>query len=250
MKKPLYTFLFLLLLIGCAEEKEKLAFTEEKFQKQLLLPGGKDTTIIKVILPVATNKSIAADSINKKVFAVVKEIVYFGDKPFTSKDYNLLLESFIVSYKQFVHDFPDYNIPWEASLKGKVLFQTDSILNIQIDHYSFTGGAHGNGGLRSILINPNTGKTIANKDLFINENDFKAFAEKQFRIKYKIPANGSINATGFQFEDEKFHLPLNIFYTEKGLLLYYNQYEAAAYVEGPKELFLPYEMINAFLKIK
>jgi hypothetical protein len=52
------------------------------------------------------------------------------------------------------------------------------------------------------------------------------------------------------FEDEKFYLPQNIFYTDKGLLLYYNSYEAASYADGPKELLLPYKEVNEYLMVK
>ena len=123
-------------------------------------------------------------------------------------------------------------------------------MNIRIDHYTFTGGAHGYEGLQSLLFDPDTGKSISNDKLFKNKNAFKAFAEKKFRAKYNIPESGSINATGYQFEEDKFELPQNIFYTDKGLLLHYNQYEAASYADGPKELFFPYTEINEFLAIK
>lgn len=49
------------------------------------------------------------------------------------------------------------------------------------------------------------------------------------------------------FEGDQFQLPLNIFYTDKGLLLYYNRYEIAAYADGPKELLIPYEELKNFL---
>jgi hypothetical protein len=120
-------------------------------------------------------------------------------------------------------------------------------LNIEINHYTFTGGAHGYQGLRSLIFNPDTGKSIPNDQLFKDKNAFKAFAEKKFRTKYNIPENKSINATGFQFEDDKFQLPLNIFYTDKGLLLHYNQYEAASYAYGPKDLFLTFNEVNNYL---
>ncbi|MFV8388928.1 RsiV family protein [Flavobacterium sp. LB1P71] len=65
-----------------------------------------------------------------------------------------------------------------------------------------------------------------------------------------MPENKSINATGLMFEDEKFYLPQNIFYTDKGLLLYYNSYEAASYADGPKELLLSYKEVNEYLAVK
>ena len=52
------------------------------------------------------------------------------------------------------------------------------------------------------------------------------------------------------FEDDTFHLPQNIFYTDKGLLLFYNPYEVASYAEGTKELLLTYKEVNDYLLIR
>lgn len=244
-----YTFLFvsLLFLTSCTKE---LSFKEQTFEKKSALPCKTNCPQISLKVPIAQDVPIVADSINKKVFSVLKEIVYFGEKPFQSTDYNDLTESFISSYEEMQKKFPEDKFGWEAKIEGNVEYQSDSILNIKFNHYTFTGGAHGYQGYRSLLFNPKTGKTITNNQLFKSEKDFKAFAEKEFRNKYKIPANGSINATGLMFENEKFNLPLNIFYTKEGLLLYYNSYEAASYADGPKELLLPYDKVNDYLIFK
>lgn len=248
MKTFLFPFLFLFLMMDCSDEQ--LMFTQQNFKKQLVINNNKDTTFVTVKIPIFENNTIASDSINNKVFKIAKEIIYFQDQPFSSNDYNVLLTAFINSYRQFVKDFPDYHQPWEITLNGTVTYQSASLICIEMNYYAFTGGAHGNAGLRAVLCDAKTGKMILNDALFNNIKAFKAYAEKQFRLKYKIPENQSINATGLQFEEEKFQLPLNIFYTDKGLLLYYNQYEIASYADGPKELVLPYEEIDGFLKIK
>jgi hypothetical protein len=49
------------------------------------------------------------------------------------------------------------------------------------------------------------------------------------------------------FKNDKFHLPQNIFYTEEGLLLYYNSYEAASYADGPKEILFSYDEVSKYL---
>ncbi|MBF7091072.1 DUF3298 and DUF4163 domain-containing protein [Flavobacterium sp. ALJ2] len=244
-----YTFLFVTLFILTSCTKE-LSFKEQTFEKKSTLPCKSNCPQISLKIPIAQNPPIVADSINKKVFSVLKEIVYFGEKPFESTDYNDLTTSFIGSYEEMHKKFPDDKFGWEAKIEGNIEYQSDSIINIKINHYTFTGGAHGYQGYRSLLFNPKTGKTITNKKLFVNEKDFKVFAEKQFRAKYKIPVTGSINATGLMFENEKFNLPLNIFYTKEGLLLYYNSYEAASYADGPKELLLPYDKVNDYLVFK
>lgn len=231
----------------CSKE---LAFENQSFEKKTSLACKENCPHIKIIIPIAKDVPIVADSINKKVFSVLKELVYFGEKPYTSTNYNGLINSFITSYEQLRKDYPKDVFGWEAEIEGSIKYQSESILNIKIKHYTYTGGAHGYQGLRSLLFDPKTGKSIPNNQLFKDENAFKAFAEKKFRSKYDIPENKSINATGFLFEGDKFSLPLNIFYTDKGLLLYYNLYEAASYADGPKELPLSYNEVNEYLLIK
>jgi hypothetical protein len=242
----LYAIL-IFLMAGCSKE---LVFENQSFEKKTNLPCAENCPHIKVTIPIAKGVPIVADSINKKVFSVLKELIYFGKKPYTSTDYNGLVNLFIGSYEQLQKEYPKDVFGWEAEIEGSIKYHSDSILNLQIKHYTYTGGAHGYQGLRSLLFDPGTGKSIPNDQLFKNKNAFMTFAEKKFRSKYKIPENKSVNATGFLFEGDKFSLPLNIFYTDEGLLLYYNPYEASSYADGPKELLLPYKEVSDYLLLK
>ena len=245
-----YFIIYTLLLFSVAQCSNELIFEQESFQKKTTLPCSENCPSISVKIPVANGVPVIADSINKKVFSVLKEIIYFGEKPYTAKDYNGLLTSFIDSYEKLQKEFPNDKFGWEADINGSVKYQSENVLNIEISHYTYTGGAHGYQGLRSLLFDPSTGKLIANNKLFNDREAFKAFAEKKFRDKYKILANKSINSTGLMFEKEKFHLPQNIFFTDNGLLLYYNSYEVASYADGPKELLLSFTEVNDYLLIK
>lgn len=228
--------------------KKELSFENETFEEKSTIPCKNDCPNITIEVPVAKNKKIIADSINKKVFAVIKEIVYFGEDSTKVNDYKSLSKSFIASYEEMHKKFPHDTFGWEGKIKGNIEFESDQLINIKIDHYTFTGGAHGYQGFRSLLFNKKTGKVIFNEDLFTNEKEFKAFAEKEFRAKYHIPEKANINATGLMFENDKFQLPQNIFYTSEGLLLYYNSYEAASYADGPKEILFSFDKVNKYLK--
>jgi hypothetical protein len=114
----------------------------------------------------------------------------------------------------------------------------------------FTGGAHGYEGNRSLIFNAKSGRSLTYDQIFKDKKAFTAFAEKKFREKYKIPAGKSINITGLMFENDKFILPQNIFYTDNGMLLLYNAYEVASFADGTKELLIPYSEADAFLKVK
>ncbi|OXG08039.1 uncharacterized protein DUF3298 [Flavobacterium araucananum] len=244
-----YTFLVFLFVILTSCNKE-LSFDNETFEKESTIACKKDCPKITINIPIAKNIPIVADSINKKVFLVIKDIVYFEEDASKANDYKTLAASFIASYEGMHKKFPSETFGWEAKIKGNIEFESEQIINIKIDHYTFTGGAHGYQGFRSLLFNPKTGKTIFTNSIFKNEKEFMAFAEKEFRSKYKIPAKSNINATGLMFENDKFQLPQNIFYTNEGLLLYYNSYEAASYADGPKEILFPYEKVRQYLKYR
>lgn len=263
MNRYLYLLLCTVLLtVGCKKETEEttkteieapsLSFTTETYSKKTSLPC-KDTLCTKVNISIekAEDLPVVADSINKKVFNTIRQIVYFGEKPYDAKSYEELMASFIGSYEDLKKRFPqDEMVPWEADVKTKVDYRTDSIINIKVTHYTFTGGAHGYAGDRSLIFDAATGKALKAADFITDVPAFTALAEKKFREKYGIPANKNINATGLMFENEKFALPLNIFFTDKGLLLYYNAYEVASYAEQQKEVMLPYSEIDKYLKMK
>ncbi|MWB93535.1 DUF4163 domain-containing protein [Flavobacterium sp. GA093] len=241
-----HVFLPLLFFVFASCSKE-LSFENEVITKKSTVPCEKDCPEITIDIPVAKNVPVTADSINKKILNVLKDIVYFGEKPSEARDYNTLASSFIASYEEMHKKFPSETFGWEGKITGNVEYQSDQILNIKLDHYTYTGGAHGYQGFRSLLFNPKTGKSISMDKLFRNKKEFQAFAEKEFRTKFKIPAAANINSTGFMFENDKFQLPQNIFYTNEGLLLYYNSYEAASYAEGPQEIIFPFEKVKKYL---
>ena len=264
MKRLLPLALALLLFTACKKETEK---TEEKTETTVVQAlklaldtkeysqrskvGCRDTlcTYVRISVPEASGMGEVSDSINNRVFHVVRSIVYFGEKPTNAKSYNELMTSFIKSYEELKKDFAE-SFPWEAKIKARVDYMSDSIINIKMNNYMFTGGAHGYEGNRSLLFDAKTGRSLNYDQIFKNKKAFTAFAEKKFREKYKIAAGKSINSTGLMFVDDKFILPQNIFYTDKGLLLLYNAYEVASFADGTKELVIPYSEANAFLKVK
>lgn len=249
MKKIFTLFIIITVLVSCEKEQE-LEFTTETFTETTTLPCSDNCPTVEVKIPIAKNIPVVSDIINKRIFAVVQQIIYFGEKPYTSTDYKDLLHSFIGSYEELKNEFPGDTFGWEGKVEGSIAYQTENVLNIKIDHYTYTGGAHGYQGVRSLLFNPETGKILTNEMLFNDVNSFTKFAEQKFRTTYKIPENAGINSTGLMFEGEKFALPMTIIFNEKGLLLYYNSYEAASYADGPKEIQLTFKELEPYMKVK
>lgn len=244
--RKLFVLAFLMMcLLGC--KKEELIFETRKFRKEIVQKN--DTTSIEIEVAEAKNNSAVADSINALFLKEIAPLFSF-DSIVTAKDYSSVCSQFIKEYNQLLKDMPEYTTPWNGNAYGKIGHQSDKMINLNIDYYSFTGGAHGNGGSLSYFVDPETGRQIKTENLFSDRKGFTQLAEQKFRAQQKIPAQSNINETGYWFEKDTFHLPENIFYTDEGILLLYNQYEIASYAEGPIELIIPYGEADKFLKIR
>jgi hypothetical protein len=262
MKYPALLAAALLMLAGCKDETKTtpgnteetsiagLAFSNKAYTKKSTLPCEGICTTVNIEVAEAGGAGVASDSINKSVFNVVRSIVHFGEDPSSAKTYQEVMDSFVGAYDDLKKKFPNEAMPWEAKVKTTVDYRSDNILNVKVNHYTFTGGAHGYGGDRSLIFNPETGKRLTKKDILTDEKAFTAFAEKKFRDKYKIPAGKSINATGFMFLEDRFKLPDEIFFRENGLLLFYNTLEVANNADGSKDVLIPYAEAKPFLKIQ
>lgn len=248
MRKTANILLFALLLTGC-KENIALKYTEKKIEEKT------DTECIEYC-PAATLKialfeagNTTNDSINKKTFEFFVELLSFDEKVSEVNTYEELLTSFMNSYKELHHKFPDETIGWEANGNSILSFHNHKIVCIKLDYYIYTGGAHGYSGTKSIIFDKKNGRTLTLTDIFKDINDFTIFSEQKFKNKFGIKPNAPINSTGLMFENEVFELPENLLFTEKGLTLLYNTYEIASYSDGPQEVTISYEEAQPFLKI-
>jgi len=257
MKRILLFIAISLTFASCQKDKkeeietETLGFVTKTYEKKTTLPCKSEICAeVKIVIPEASNIPVVADSINKKIFNTVRGIVYFGEKPSDGKTYEEVMTAFINSYEQLKEEHEDERPGWEAKIDANVDYTSENILNIKLKNYTFTGGAHGYEGIRSLIFDKKTGKSLERNDFLKDTVNFKILAEKKFREKYKIPADKPINSTGLMFIKEVFELPQTFFFTNKGLLLYYNTYEIASYAEGAKELLIPYQELEKYLVIK
>ncbi|WP_421806047.1 DUF3298 and DUF4163 domain-containing protein [Flagellimonas sp.] len=243
MKKYLACFFSFGLLISCQTES-KLTFEPT----ELLGENCADCPQIVVQIPNALDGSAVSEAINRSVQEEIISILSFTDDE-EIDNVNKALESFTDSYKELKTKFPD-EVPWEAKIEGEVVYEDENLVTLKLNSYSFTGGAHGYASTTYLNFDKKSGKELENNQLFDDFEGFIEFAETQFRNQEEIPQDQNINATGFMFEGDSFHLPNNIGYTTEGLQLIYNQYEVASYADGPISLVLPYTDINPFLKNK
>lgn len=255
MKKIILFCLSILLFTACQEDKKKenpetkaLRFKTRTISRSLddCKPENGDCTFISLTFPVALEAGYQAQKINREIEKFLVNTVDYQEEENIEKPEDLA-ENFISNYKETAEEFPEYELPWEATVNGKIIYQDKDIISIEFKTDMFTGGAHGYRSTNYLNFDYKTGKRLKAGDLF--KNDFTELAEKDFRRKYDIPADSNINSTGMFFEDEKFHLPENIGISQNKILLHYNAYEIAPYAAGNFNLQFSKNEVQQFLKI-
>lgn len=152
-------------------------------------------------------------------------------------------ELYLDSYQEFKSAFPDAKTPWYLRIDAEITYQTTDWFSLKLVTDSYSGGAHPNSSTELKLIS-STGRTKRIEDVVKDIGRFRQEAERAFRKIHNIEESTRWEDTEFMFEDNVFSLPENIGFNNKGAVLYYNNYEAASYAEGPTELLIPYGKIK------
>ncbi len=246
-------FILLLLIfwgLYSCDNTESFTFEKQNFTVDTLLDcKNVDCASLEInVLKIVDDNPVAA-IINKEIENTACSILNIGENA-SEPNLKEAISQFNSSYQNISEEFPEEIVPYEATIDCELSFQCPGLISVVMDSYIFTGGAHGNGTVSYINIDTKTGKQFSNKSLFKNYNEFEDYVEKIFRTQHEIPEKESINSTGFFFEDDTFSLPLTIGFTDKEVILYYNQYEINSYAEGPIELKLNKEEVASFFAVK
>lgn len=157
-------------------------------------------------------------------------------------------EVFEKNYNDFKKDFPDAPGCWEVELHGDTVMATPKMLFYQLDHYSFTGGAHPNSFTSYHAFDGKTGEEREMKTFVSDSVALLKIVEKKFREIEKLAPGANLEEAGYFLANHQFFIPANYVFTPKGVLFYYNPYEIAAYARGPIEFTIPYSELEGIVK--
>jgi len=238
-----YAFL-LLFCIGCQSD-HKLSFEPHNFESDIC----DNCPTIAIAIPKALGEAKISKTIN---FELEEELIYLlaYDKEMEVTTRDEAVQSFKKGYLELQQLYSHETTPWEAEIKGKILYEDAHFITIALDAFLFTGGAHGYASKQLLNFDKDKGVRISYLELFKDLDGFRTYAEKMFREKEKIPSDKPINYTGLMFEDETFYLPENMGFTKDGLQLLYNPYEVSSYAEGAIEIILPHSEVRKYLSKK
>lgn len=250
MTYRIFRFLLVLLLISSCQDEKKTTELPLRFEKESIIKkagencdsADYDCTIISLELLRAKGPAKVSEKINRKLQEHAISTISSEENPQIT-DLEELTNSFISEYSRAAKDFTQ-EPTWEAYLNESLYSKDTNFVSIGITTEIFTGGAHGYKSLHFLNFDPQTGETLFWKDIF--KPEFKHHVEKLFRKEHDIPADANINSTGFWFENDTFHLPANIGFTDEHVIIVYNSYEIAPYAAGDFYMEIPLEDVQTF----
>lgn len=144
------------------------------------------------------------------------------------------IEKSAVEFQKYAEEHNIPKRPFEANVSYKVTYNKNNLLSITFYYYMFTGGAHGGTKVISYNIDLKGGKTLALKDFFLPNTNYKAKINSE--ILRQIKEN-----KGFYFENAfKSIKDTSPFYiTPDNMVFYFQEYEIAPYVAGTPEFSVP-----------
>ena len=247
-------FLLVCLLLFAACKSDKKSALPLSFEPKVFTEKANDTcelrefncTIIQLEVLEAFGDEEAAKKINQSLREHLVLAVSTEESP-EIRSPEQMAKDFVAQQKKVAEEY-DSDFPWYALVNQSIYFQSDSLISIGVDTEVMTGGAHGYAATSFFNFDPQTGDEYDHDDLF--KEGFTAYVERIFRQQEEIATDSLINSTGYWFEDDQFHLPINIGFEEDKVILVYNPYEIASYADGEFYLELPKNEVSEYLKLK
>lgn len=143
---------------------------------------------------------------------------------------------------------PGMGMSYVYELKSKVLMQTNRFLSLQMDGYSYTGGAHGNYYTVVNTFDLSTAESIHLTALIADTMALRALLETAFVAAHKddLP-NGTLQDMLLDPE-APLALPVNYCVVPAGIRFVYNPYEVAAYAVGITDFTITWDQLGALAK--
>ncbi len=161
-------------------------------------------------------------------------------------DIDSAMVGFIHLYDNFITASEFFTVPWELKVDGKIVYQSDKIVSIKLENYSFTGGAHPNSNVCMLNFDAQTGQLLQLKDIITDMEEFVAIInnrQDKKREKRPINAGPSIELASTSYSG----LPENFSIDKKGILFHYNPYEVGTYADGSYSFFLTFDALDEVL---
>ncbi|MCB0559798.1 MAG: DUF3298 and DUF4163 domain-containing protein [Lewinellaceae bacterium] len=205
---------------------------------------------VRATYPLATaGPEPAIQNINDTIHAYLKLslAVFASSTEDIPESLDAIADNFLREYEAAMAEDDGFESAWEVEVQGEVLFQSKQYVSVQLNTFSYAGGAHPNSFTYLINFDARTGAVLLLPDLVRDTTRLKELAESAFREARELGPDESLSDAGY-FWEGPFTWPENYALTSEGLYFVYNPYEVASYAAGPTEFIISREKLSGLLK--
>ena len=150
-------------------------------------------------------------------------------------------------------DLPVSAVPYELELDCS-LYQTEELISVQAEYYSYTGGAHPNTVLLAWNFDLTTGQFLTPEQLAADGQAFsEAVRAELLRQSQETAADNDMAPEEYFWSNYEEILAgwssYAVSFDETGMTVGFSPFELAAYAAGPQIYHLPYETFAGYLSI-
>jgi len=269
MRRKLLLFsvlsLFIFLALSCKkkavqEEEAQVTFKAYEMKEDHHLKGDVKNPVMSISLNLQFPDTFSNIAVLNKIRKTLLSD-YFPDIDKNIVDPKIAMDAYIKEYIKFYESSEDISsyedkesedtqpeVAWWDRENMIIRNNSDNILSYTIESDRFTGGPHGGRTYLNTVINLKTGDRITENDLFTEESRpmIEDLILKKIMLKHKVQKAEDLEEIGF-FDVTDINLNKNFYFTKKGIVYTFNEYEIAAYALGTIEIMLSYEEISAFM---
>lgn len=198
---------------------------EYRYGGETVLTAGFESYIVE------TEKTRAEEEINNRINTQLRE--------FMRKNTRLFAQA-----AQSLRDAQKNGFPfrqYETLLKYTPTYNSAELLSMYRDYYEYTGGAHGNTVRKSDTWSLMSGKVLPLSAFFPKNSDYKAIVlEEILRQAKENYARDPIYFENYPELILKTFDPESFYLTEKGIAVYFQQYDIAPYAAGIQVFIIPF----------
>lgn len=204
---------------------------------------------VKLVYPVFEGDTFLSAIVNRQILAQNFSMWVIGEQEFNGVED--AVSSFFDDYKSFRTDFPEAAQEWTFETVAKVTHQSDSLICVRFENFSYLGGAHPN----TVVIYLNldlseNADVLVHEKMLTDRHKLLTMAETKFRQHHEVNPAVKLEDDGRFFLDEgKFFLPAAMGYEGEEFVLLYNAYEIGPYAMGRTELRFPLEELEGVVYV-
>lgn len=137
----------------------------------------------------------------------------------------------------------DHTVSYTFEVRDSVLENTPDYVTLQLSGYIFSGGAHPNSFKELAVFETTSGKRILPAAYIQDTQKILPMLDIAYRAEKKEAFD-----SGFEYDGGQITFPVQVAFTEKGVLFHYNTYEIGPYILGDASVFLTWTDLEGAAK--